>query len=328
MDELHDPAAADRDPASLYAPHLRDGRFFNPWQPMRVTVADVLRWKLFGRNPWAAAKRRRPVVPRVENGGGDLATPAKGLAATWVGQCTFVVQDGPDVFVTDPHWGARALVPPRLSPPGVPLAAIPPHATVLLSHAHYDHLDAGTVRALRHLLWIAPLGHRAWLRRQGVERVEELDWWQELRLGRFTITCVPAQHWSNRVDLPRNAALWSGWLVDSGERRVYFSGDSGYFHGFAEIGRRFPAIDLALLPIGSWEPRWFMRYQHMNPGDALRAFAELGAAHMAGMHWGTFDLTDEPVDLAPKVLADEFAAGGGDPARVHVLAVGGRFALP
>ena len=124
----------------------------------------------------------------------------------------------------------------------------------------------------------------------------------------------------------RNSALWCSWLLDSGKRRVYFAGDSGAFPGFAEIGRRLPGIDVALLPIGAYEPRWFMRYQHMDPAEAYRAFHDLGARWMLPMHWGTFDLTDEPADLAPEVLAQVVAAAGGDP-RVHTLAIGERWRM-
>ena len=121
--------------------------------------------------------------------------------------------------------------------------------------------------------------------------------------------------------MARNSTLWCGWLLDNGSRRWYFAGDSGFFHGFAEIGRRFGPIDVAFLPIGAYEPRWFMKYQHMDPAEALQAFQDLGARHMVPMHWGAFDLTDEPADLAPRVLKDT----GADPERVHILAVGERW---
>jgi N-acyl-phosphatidylethanolamine-hydrolysing phospholipase D len=154
-----------------------------------------------------------------------------------------------------------------------------------------------------------------------------MDWWQTIERGRWRITCLPAQHWSNRLSHARNATLWCSWLLDSGERRYYFAGDSGYFHGFAEIGRRYAPIDVAMLPIGAYEPRWFMASQHMNPAEALRAFRELGARTLAAMHWGTFDLTDEPVDLAPKALREELT-DPAEAARVKIFAVGERWRLP
>ncbi len=320
----------------LFAPHRAHERYFNPWgQPSRG-LRDLLRWKL-GHNPYD--KRRAPCVPSLPNDGAYLADPGAPDSITWVGHATFAVQDGGEVFLTDPHWGARALLPRRHSPPGIPLAAVPAQAFAVLSHNHYDHLDAWTVARLPPGVdWYAPLGLADWLRRRQARSaaVQELDWWQSVRRGRWTLTCLPAQHWSNRLDSRRNSTLWCSWLLDSGRRRYYFAGDSGYFPGFAEIGRRCAPIDVAFLPIGAYEPRWFMAYPHMDPADAWRAFRDLGARWMVPMHWGTFDLTDEPIDLPPQVLFQAIAAGAGgagsaegafttDPARVRLLAIGERW---
>ncbi len=315
---------AGGDPSLLHAPHRTGGRFFNPWRPETRGLGDLLRWKL-GDNPYGP--HPPPHVPVVANDGRYLASPAEPPSLTWVGHATFALQDGPDVVLTDPHWGPRALLPRRQSPPGIPLAAVPPHAFAVLSHNHYDHLDAWTVERLPAIPWFVPLGLGRWLRRRHAGPVVELDWWQSVRHGRWTLTCLPAQHWSNRLDAGRNTTLWCSWLLDSGERRYYFAGDSGYFGGFAEIGRLFAPLDVALLPIGAYEPRWFMGLQHMDPAEALRAFADLGARHMLAMHWGVFDLTDEPVDRAPEVLAREVAAGGAEASRVHPLAIGERWLI-
>ena len=315
---------------SLYAPHQQGGRFFNPWGRATARRRDLLRWKL-ERNPYD--KRTAPRVPVVANDGAYLADPGAPDSITWVGQSTFAVQDGGDVFLTDPHWGPRALLPPRLSPPGIPLAAVPEHAFAVLSHNHYDHLDAWTVGRLPPGVdWYVPLGLAGWLRRHRrpgeAAAVRELDWWQSVRRGRWTLTCLPAQHWSNRLDSGRNSTLWCSWLLDSGRRRYYFAGDTGYFSGFAEFGRRFAPIDVALLPIGAYEPRWFMAYAHMNPEDAWRAFLDLGARWLVPMHWGTFDLTNEPIDLPPRVLAEAVAAAHGDASRVRLAAIGERWLPP
>ena len=175
--------------------------------------------------------------------------------------------------------------------------------------------------------WYVPLGLADWFRKRGREDVVELDWWQSATRGRFTITCLPAQHWSRRIEHGMNKTLWCSWLIDSGDHRYYFAGDTGYFHGFAEFGRRFGPIDVAMLPIGAYEPRWFMGWQHLDPAQAYQAFLDLKAAAMLPMHWGTFDLTDEPVDLAPRELAEVVTARGGDP-RVRTLAIGERWTLP
>jgi N-acyl-phosphatidylethanolamine-hydrolysing phospholipase D len=310
----------------LYAPHGEPGHFFCPWAPFESRFSDLLRWKLAGKGPYD--RKTPPRVPVVANDGAYLKDKEQPPSVTWVGHSTFAVQDGGDVFLTDPHWGARALLPPRLSPPGIPLEAVPAGAFAVLSHNHYDHMDAWTIERLpAGVRWFVPLGLGAWFRKRGRQAVE-VDWWQNVRHGRWTLTCLPAQHWSNRIGTPRNSSLWCSWMLESGERRYYFSGDTGYFHGFAEIGRRFAPIDLALIPIGAYEPRWFMRMQHMNPEEGYQAFLDLGAWRMAAMHWGCFDLTDEPVDLAPKVLDEVLIRRGGDRSRVWTMAVGERRILP
>jgi N-acyl-phosphatidylethanolamine-hydrolysing phospholipase D len=325
--------AAPAGPAAgpLFAPHRARGRFFNPWMQPPTRHRDLLRWKL-EHNPYD--KRSPPRVPVVLNDGAYLADAGAPDSITWVGHSTFAVQDNGEVFLTDPHWGPRALLPRRLSPPGIPLAAVPPGAFALLSHNHYDHLDAWTVARLPATVdWYAPLGLGRWLRQSAGRAalpaaVVELDWWQSVRRGTWTLTCLPSQHWSNRLDARRNTTLWCSWLLDSGSRRYYFAGDTGYFPGFAEIGRRFAPIDVAFLPIGAYEPRWFMAYPHLDPGEAYHAFLDLGARWLVPMHWGTFDLTNEPVDLPPRALADAVASRRGDSDRVRLMAVGERWLLP
>jgi N-acyl-phosphatidylethanolamine-hydrolysing phospholipase D len=311
------------DTSLLYAPHGGPGHFFNPWSPFNNSLLMVLKWQL-GKKGYD--KSAPPRVPVVANDGAYLKDRGQPPSVTWVGHSTFAVQEGGDVFLTDPHFGPRALVPRRLSPPGIPLEAVPGEAFAVLSHNHYDHLDEWTVRHLPDTIsWFVPLGLGAWFRKRGRQRVVEMDWWQSARHGRWTLTCLPAQHWSNRIGVKRNATLWCSWLLDSGERRYYFAGDSGYYHGFAEIGRRFPGIDVAFVPIGAYEPRWFMRYQHVDPEEGYQAFLDLGARAMIPMHWGCFDLTDEPADLAPRVLAEVLERRGADRERVRILAVGERW---
>lgn len=319
-------AAPLPEPGSLFAPHRDGDRFFNPWGEDRTSVLDFLRWRL-SRNAW---DKSGPLeVPIVANDGASLAGVETSASVTWVGHATLAVHDEGDVFLTDPHFGPRALIPKRLVPPGIPLASVPRDAFAVISHNHYDHLDAWTVERLpASIHWFVPLGLAEWFRARGRENVVELDWWQSARHGRFTITCLPSQHWSRRIEQGANESLWCSWLIDSGVRRYYHAGDTGYFHGFAEFGRRYGPIDVALLPIGAYEPRWFMRYQHMNPTEAYQAFLDLRARHMIGMHWGTFDLTDEPADHAPKALAEVVAKARGDASRVRVLAIGERWRVP
>ena len=264
----------------------------------------MLRWKL-GHNPYD----KSAVAARTAGGQRRRATwriPRAPDSITWVGHSTFAVQDGGEVFLTDPHWGPRALLPRRRSPPGIPLAAVPSHAFAVLSHNHYDHLDAWSRGA-------AAAGRRL-VRAARSRRLAARGTATSPRRCRSSTGGKPSgaaagpspacRHSTGRTGsaVRRNSTLWCSWLLDSGRRRYYFAGDSGYFPGFAEIGRRFGPIDVAFLPIGAYEPRWFMAYPHMNPAEAHRAFLDLGARWMVPMHWGTFDLTDEPIDLPPRVL--------------------------
>lgn len=320
------PLDARLDPAQLRAAHRSPEGFFNPWAADPKSLWGMMRWQLSGNR---FDKSRRPAVPSVENDGAYLADVENSATVTWVGHATFAVHDGDDVFLTDPHFGDRALLPRRLVPPGVPLVSVPPDAFAVVSHNHYDHLDAYTVDSLpESVTWYVPLGLAEWFRDRGREHVVELDWWESVRRGRWTITCLPSQHWSRRLGQGTNATLWCSWLLDSGDYRYFFAGDTGYFHGFAEFRRRFGRIDAAMLPIGAYEPRWFMRYQHMNPEEAYQAFLDLEAEVMLPMHWGTFDLTDEPVDLAPRALEATVRERGGDPDSIRLLAIGERWKLP
>ena len=321
--------AAPSGPAALFAPHRDGDEFFVPWgRDDAGGFGSLLRWQ-FSRNPFA--KLPRNPAPRVANDGASLARAlAPGAAEiTWVGHATFAVHDAAGVFLTDPHFGPRALLPPRLVPPGIPLAAIPRGAFAVISHSHYDHLDAHTVDALpADFAWFVPLGLADWFRARGRHDVVELDWWQSARHGGFDITCLPSQHWSKRIEHGTNETLWCTWLIASPGRKYFFAGDTGYFHGFAEYGRRYGPVDAALLPIGAYEPRWFMDFQHMNPAEALRAFRELRARTLFAMHWGTFDLTDEPPDEAPRALRRELSRAGVREDEVAVMAVGETRALP
>ncbi len=320
------PQASDPQTDLLYAPHGEPGRFFNPWAPFNNRFLDLLRWQLSKDKGYD--KSVPPRIPVMANDGAYLADRGQPDSVTWVGHSTFAVQDGGEVFLTDPHFGARALLPKRKSPPGIPLEAVPAEAFAVLSHNHYDHLDGWSVRHLpASIPWFVPLGLGGWLGKRGRQAVE-LDWWQSVRHGRWTLTCLPAQHWSNRFGMARNSTLWCSWLLDSGSRRYFFAGDTGYFQGFQEFGRKLAPIDIAFLPIGAYEPRWFMRPQHADPEEAYRAFRDLGARTMIPMHWGCFDLTDEPVDLAPKVLAEILDRTGADRSRVRTMAVGERWRIP
>jgi L-ascorbate metabolism protein UlaG (beta-lactamase superfamily) len=203
---------------------------------------------------------------------------------------------------------------------------------VLISHNHYDHLDAPTVgRIARDTPFFVPAGLGGWFRQRRFTRVTELDWWESASLdgpaGRTELTFVPAHHWSRRGLFDMCRSLWGGWVIADGEHTLYHAGDTGYGPRLAEIGARFPEIDVAMLPIGAYDPRWFMRPVHMDPDEAVLAAVTLGVRRRVGMHWGAFRLSREPVLDPPRRMRTAWAAAGRDPADLWELAVGETRAL-
>ncbi|MFD5875625.1 MBL fold metallo-hydrolase [Streptomyces sp. NPDC060322] len=219
-------------------------------------------------------------------------------AVTWAGHASWIVRIGGLTVLTDPVWSRRILgTPARITPVGVPWEELPRVDAVLISHNHYDHLDAPTLRRLpRNTPLLVPAGLGRWCRRRRFTCVTELDWWESVELGGVRFDFVPSHHWSKRTLLDTCRSLWGGWVLgDARGRRLYFAGDTGYGHWFEEIGRRYPGLDLAILPIGAYEPRWWLSDVHTDPEEAVQAYEDLGARAMAPMHWATFVLSAEPV---------------------------------
>jgi L-ascorbate metabolism protein UlaG (beta-lactamase superfamily) len=200
-------------------------------------------------------------------------------------------------MVADPFFQRRALLVARRLAAALPVDIFPSEVVVLISHNHYDHLDEQAIKVLarRQAIFICPLGLKQFLQNAGAQNIHELDWWRQVSLRGLNFTCLPAQHWSRRFRQRQNTALWSSWLIDGGGRRIFFSGDSGYFVGFAEFGRRFADIDLALLPAGACLPRWMMAYAHLNVEEMFKAFQDLKARRLLPMHWGSIKLGDDPI---------------------------------
>ena len=294
-------------------------------QPARGPL-DLLRWNVVDRLTGRTLPRDRsgyqPPVRHTE----PAALAGLEPSLTWIGHASFVVRLGGKLIATDPIFSDRIMgTVKRVVPPGVPLEELPPLDLVTVSHNHMDHMDLPTLRRIGpRARYVVPLGNGDLLRKEGLTDIVELDWWQSHAEDGVTITCVPARHWSMRAPWNRNEALWGGFVISTGDGTVYHSGDTAYFGGFAEIGARSGPIDWALLPIGAYEPRWFMEPQHMNPEEAAQAYADLGARTFVAMHWGTFRLTDEPLGEPPGRIRQAFVDGGLDPARLWVLDIGER----
>jgi L-ascorbate metabolism protein UlaG (beta-lactamase superfamily) len=280
-----------------------DGEVFrnqNPAATAGRTFGDFLEWQRTSRRrrwPRRVENRARPGLPATLESGE--------IAITFVNHITYLLQFRTLNVLTDPVYSERASPfqwtgPRRVREPGLPFEALPRIQTVLVSHNHYDHLDLATLQRLEREhrpLFLTGLGNRAFLEEHGLSRVRELDWWDATEDDdghRYTFT--PAQHWSGRALAGRNRTLWGGFIVEADGRQVYFAGDTGYWEHFGEIRRRLGSPDVAMLPIGAYEPRWFMRDQHMDPEDAVRAHFDLDPALSIGTHYGCFQLTDEGID--------------------------------
>ena len=299
-------------PVSVQSDHFDGQRFFNPGVDTDKGFSDLLRWRREGaRVPWPKTVVDPPAVSPPSH------VAAGEAAFTFIGQATYLIRTADAVILTDPIFSRRASPftfagPQRVRAPGIALDQLPKVDIVLISHNHYDHMDLSSLRALHARFRptiLTGLGNGAYLARKGVPGAIELDWWEDWRApsgARFTY--VPAQHWSSRTGWDRRRMLWGGFMMETGERRIYFAGDTGFFPGFQTIRERCGAPDTALLPIGAYEPRWFMKTQHMNPAEAVEAHRTLGASQSLAMHWGTFQLTDEGIDAPIRALEAARAA--------------------
>ncbi len=302
--------------------HFDGDSFFNPTGPMVQPLSAVPRMLTERRAPWPARVDEPAQRPPVLDGAA--------ATVTFIGHSTFLIQTATGSILTDPMYSKRAgplnmFGPRRVRQPAVRFEDLPPIATVLLSHNHYDHCDLPTLRRLARRfdpLVVTPLGNGRLVRSAGLTRVEELDWWQSARLSTVPITLTPAHHFSARGILDRNRALWGGFLLGLPGAGIFFAGDTAYAPHFPEIRERLGPVDLALLPIGAYEPRWFMRSVHMDPAEAVQAHIDLAASQSIGMHFGTFQLTTEGIDAPLRALEEARQARGISSSQFSTLGSG------
>ena len=283
------------------------------------SLGDLLRWGL---------GRERPAPVKI-----DLSSDYRNynLDSTdpyliWIGHATFLLNTGDSRILFDPVFSDRAspfsiVGPKRIIPPAMEISELPKVDIVLISHNHYDHLDRWSLieikKANPEAKFLVPQGDKALLIGMGIESVFEFNWWESISMRKLELTFTPAQHWSSRSLFDRNHSLWGSWFVRDDNNTFFHAGDTGYSRDFVEIRKKLGDVDYAMIPIGAYDPRWFMSYQHVNPEEAVSIAKDMAAGVSFGMHWGTFILTDEPI-MEPKQRLEKAAREGDIDFRVPV----------
>ncbi|KAM8972107.1 N-acyl-phosphatidylethanolamine-hydrolyzing phospholipase D [Pelodytes ibericus] len=318
----------------------KNGRFVNPWPTWKTpTFRSALRWAVSEKNNSSVPSskeeidKKLPVVEPYFIHHPEIAGKTKnGIRVTWLGHASVMVEMDELIFLTDPIFSQRAspisfVGPKRFREPPCTVAQLPKIDAVVISHNHYDHLDYNTVLSLNErfgteLRWFVPLGLLSWMQSCGCENVIELDWWEQNCVpGHDEVTFVftPSQHWCKRTAFDDNKVLWGSWSILGPSNRFFFAGDTGYCAAFEEIGKRFGPFDVAAIPIGAYEPRWFMKSQHVDPEEAVRIHADVRANSSLGIHWGTFALANEHYLDPPIKLSEALQQYGLNPDDFFVL---------
>ncbi|KAM5173071.1 N-acyl-phosphatidylethanolamine-hydrolyzing phospholipase D [Mantella aurantiaca] len=292
----------------------KNGRFINPWPTWQAPAFhNVLKWIITEKNnsnvPHSKEEldRELPIIePYFVQHPESAGKTENGIRITWLGHASVMVEMDDLTFLTDPVFSQRASPisisgPKRFRGPPCTIKQLPKIDAVVISHTHYDHLDYNTVLGLNErfgteLRWFVPLGLLNWMQSCGCENVIELDWWEQNCVpGHDEVTFVftPCQHWCKRTPFDDNKVLWGSWSVLGPSNRFFFAGDTGYCAAFEQIGKRFGPFDVAAIPIGAYEPRWFMKAQHVDPEEAVRIHADVRSKKSVAIHWGTFALANE-----------------------------------
>ena len=313
---------------NLYAAHFKDGKYFNPWMPRENRgFWTFLKWRFSKKADYTDEERafKPKILPNLKDR--IKAMPEDEDFIAWIGHSTFLLRIQGEYWLTDPIFSERALLPKRVTPPAInweALKEITGTVNVLISHNHYDHLDVKSIRSLPEKSHIfVPLGLKQVVESISGGDVRELDWWDTIYFkGGVKLVCLPTQHWSRRLGQDTNSTLWASYILVTPGISIYYGGDSGYFIGYQEIGRRFPNISYALLPITAYHPRWFMHYAHMNIKEAMDAFRDLGARHFIPTQWGTFHLGDNPPGYPALDLMKSIQKMNPDPSRFIIMDIG------
>jgi len=319
--------------ANPLPPHHTPKGFQNLYRPSEQGFGDFLRWR-FGLGP----KEISPIPPEeVSNYKPEIVQPTISLIKqpnsaqvqiTWIGHSTFLIQIEGINILTDPQFsdycGPNSLSGvKRVAPPGVPFEELPLIHAVLISHNHYDHLDAPTVERLGNgPTYFVPLGIARWFEKRKIKNVVEMDWWQTSPFHGLRFHSVPLQHFSGRSPFERNKTLWSGWVIESKSSKIFFAGDTGCSRVFKEIGDRLGPLQISILPIGAYRPRWFMSPVHVDPPEATKILKDTHSQIAIAGHWGTFKLSDEPLGEPPAYLRKALRENGVDEKQFIIMKFG------
>jgi L-ascorbate metabolism protein UlaG (beta-lactamase superfamily) len=280
--------------------HFDGSRFFHQFGDSEKSIYDLMRWRFGGTAAdWPeqiAVGEAQHIVP---------ASSPSDIVVTFLNHASAYIQHQGIRVITDPQWSERASPvsfagPKRVRPPGIAIDQLGGLDVVLISHNHYDHFDLPTLKRLKELYdphFYVPLGDAYLLESIGISKFTEVDWWDNHKLNSdLTLHFVPVRHWSARSLFDRNKSLWGGFVLDSKDKKIFFAGDTGYCDIFKDIATKFGAFDLSLIPIGAYEPRWFMKNSHLNPEEAVAVHTDLKSKHSLGIHYGFWQLTDEAID--------------------------------
>ena len=296
----------DSDPKKYH--HLPNGSFKNVYHSsINKPFSDLIKWRWGRTQPEIFNFKLYKNDPKFLKENRDIPT------LTWIGHSTLLIQYKGVNILTDPHFTQRASPvsfagPKRDTPPGLSIDDLPIIDLILISHNHYDHLDKLTIKTIiknqpdKPPKIFVPLKLKQWFLDLGITNITELDWQESIKFGEWEVHAVPVQHWSARTPFDRNKTLWAGWVLETEGFRFFFAGDTGYSKDFKNLGEKFGQFDLAAIPIGAYEPRWFMKDAHVNPEEAVMIHQDINARYSVGIHWGTFIMTDEPVEEPPKRL--------------------------
>ena len=336
--------------------HTAEGFRNNYIATVDKSFSELVRWQIERRQqgvpkpPKTPTPLQAPDLAAIKSYAAGTSSQPRASQITWIGHASMLVQAGGLNVLTDPVFSERAspvqfIGHKRAQPPGIALADLPPIDVVLISHNHYDHLDKAAVQEISRqskaagtsTLFLVPLGLKSWFADLGIDNVTELDWWERRSLRGVEFNFTPVQHWSSRGLGDRSQTLWGGYAVFAPEFQWYFSGDTGYSKDFVDTLARFAdrqkpeqggGFDLALIAVGAYEPRWFMKEQHVNPAEAVQIHKDLHAKRSVGLHWGTFELTDESLDQPPKDLAAAVKAQSLKDDEFTLMAIGETRVLP